>query len=71
MVHRPSQAREMAKSGQYDLIFYGDNHKAWEEKVGDCQLINPGTLAGLFAMATFAVYDTMTRKADLKIVYQL
>lgn len=71
MVHYPAVAKKMAVSGNYEVVFYGHNHKAWEEKVGDCQLINPGTLAGLFALATFAVYDTETKKAELKILHKL
>jgi len=71
VVHYPEKAKEMAESGKYGLVFYGHNHKAWEETVGATQLVNPGTLAGLFAKATFAVYDTSTNTLELKILEQL
>jgi len=71
VVHYPEKAKEMAKSGKYDLVFYGHNHKAWEETVGSTKLVNPGTLAGLFAKATFAVYDASTNKLELKILERL
>lgn len=69
--HFSDQAKELARGGQYDLVFYGHTHQPWEEKIGDCRLVNPGTLAGLFAKATFAVYDTMTKKLDLKILERI
>jgi len=70
-VHRPEEGKKLAESGKYDLVFYGHNHKPWEEKIGKTRLINPGTLAGMFNRATFAVYDTETDKLELKILEQL
>ena len=71
LIHYPDQAKELAATGKYDLVFYGHNHKPWEETIGKTKLINPGTLAGLFQKATFAVYDTKTDKLELKILEQL
>jgi len=34
-------------------------------------LANPGTLAGMFSKATFAVYDTSTNNLELKILERL
>ena len=70
-IHYPDKAKELAVSGKYDLVFYGHSHKPWEETIGQTQLINPGTLAGLFYKASFAVYDTDTKKLELKILEQL
>jgi putative phosphoesterase len=56
---------------KFDFIFYGHTHKPWLETVNDCQLTNPGTLAGMFYQATFAILDTETKKLDLKIVSRL
>ncbi len=69
--HLPERARELAQSGKYNLVFYGHTHKPWMEDLDDCQLINPGTLGGVFNKATFAVYDTEENKLDLKILEQL
>lgn len=67
--HYPDQARAMAESGDYNLVFYGHNHKPWMETLpSGCQLINPGTLAGLFNKATFTLYDTKNKSLELKIV---
>ncbi|MFC1613579.1 metallophosphoesterase [Patescibacteria group bacterium] len=67
-VHYPIIAKELAKSGKYDFVFYGHSHKPWEEMVGNCKMLNPGTLAGMFYKATFAVWDTENNKFELKIL---
>lgn len=69
--HFPSEAKELAQSGKFDVVFYGHTHKPWQEKVGGCQLINPGELAGQFYKPTFAVYDTVTDTLELKILEKL
>jgi len=69
--HKILPAKGLAASGKYDLVFYGHDHKPWEEKVKNCRLVNPGTLAGMFNKATFAVYDTKTDKLELKLVERL
>lgn len=68
--HFPDRARELAASGKYQLVFHGHTHKPWEERVGDCRVVNPGTLAGLFSKPTFALYDTVTKQLTLKLLYQ-
>jgi len=70
-VHFPEEAKKMAKTGEYDLVFYGHTHKPWEEKIRNARVVNPGTLAGLFQKATFAVFDTKTEKLELKILEKL
>ncbi|MFA6255373.1 MAG: metallophosphoesterase [Patescibacteria group bacterium] len=69
--HYPDQAKELAQSGKYDLVFYGHNHTPWEEMIGKTKMLNPGTLAGMFNKATFAIYDTKTDKAELILLEKL
>lgn len=69
--HQPKKAKEIAQSKKYGFIFYGHTHTPWEETIGQTKLINPGTLAGLFAKATFAIYDTKLDKLELKILEKL
>lgn len=69
--HYPDVAREAAESGKYDLVFYGHTHKPWEEKIGNCRLVNPGEVAGQRFKPTFATYDTETDKLELKILERL
>jgi putative phosphoesterase len=73
--HFPAEAKKLAQSGKFDLVFYGHTHRPWDEKVGECHMINPGELAGQFYKPTFAVYDTGPKgcpgKLELKILEKL
>ena len=69
--HKPNDARQLALSGQLDLVFFGHTHKPWEETIGSCRVINPGTLAGIYYRSTFAVYDTANDNLELKITDML
>lgn len=66
--HFPDIAKKMAQSGNFDLVFYGHTHRAWDEKIGKSHMINPGELAGQFYKPTFAVYDTSNGHLELKIL---
>lgn len=71
ITHFPASAKKMAESQKYDLVFYGHTHRPWEEKIGNCRLINPGESAGHFYKPCFAVYDTDTDNLELKILEKL
>lgn len=66
--HFPEQAKELAESGGYNLVFYGHTHKPWIEKIGQTTLSNPGTLGGIFSKATFSFFDTKTNNLELKLL---
>ncbi len=65
MTHYPQIAENLAKSKKYDLVCYGHNHKQALQSIGNTTLVNPGSLGGLFAPATFATYDTAAEKVSL------
>lgn len=69
--HYPDIAKREAESGKYNICFYGHTHKPWEEKVGECRLVNPGELAGQRYKPCFAVYDIESDKLELKILEKL
>jgi len=69
--HYPDEAKKLAEIGKYDFVFYGHTHRPWTEKIGKTELLNPGTLAGMFAKATFVVWDTKTGEPELKILEKL
>jgi putative phosphoesterase len=69
--HFPNEAKELARSRKYDIVFYGHTHRPWDEKAGDCRMINPGELAGQFNKPTFAVCDIDTGNLELKILEKL
>ena len=61
----------LVKAPHRSTLSYANNHRPWEETIGQTKLLNPGTLAGLFQKATFAVYDTETDKAQLVLLEKL
>ncbi len=69
--HYPDEAKKLAQTGKYDVVFYGHNHTPWEETIGQTKMFNPGTLAGMFNKATFAIYDTDTNEAKLIILEKI
>jgi len=69
--HDPYVAKKMAESQKYVFVFHGHTHKPWQETIGKTTIINPGTLAGLFNKATFAIFDTETKKAQLILLEKI
>jgi hypothetical protein len=66
--HEKSKAVRLVNAGKYLFVFYGHTHRPWPELIGKTYLINPGNLAGMFYPASFALFDTKTRKLELKIL---
>ena len=60
VTHYPEYAQPLAASGSYDLVVHGHDHTARSEEVGDCLLLNPGELMGLFGTSSYALVDTGT-----------
>ncbi len=69
--HHKETGLAIFKKEKFDFIFYGHTHKPWLENIDGCCFANPGTLAGMFYKATFAILDIETRKLELKIVDRL
>jgi putative phosphoesterase len=62
VVHYPHYARAMATTGDWDLVCCGHDHEAKIETVrniqgGDCYMVNPGTVGGVAAPATYVMGD--------------
>lgn len=74
LVHEPffiKKLLEENKNLEFDFIFYGHTHKPWLETKNNLRIANPGTLGGVFQMASFATLDSQTKKLDLKILNEL
>lgn len=69
--HEQYLVNEVLKQSHCDIIFYGHTHKPWIEERDGVKIVNPGTLAGLFQKATFAVWDTKNNKLELKILEKI
>ena len=60
--HYPEIARRLAESGAYDLVCYGHDHQAHEERLaGGAWLLNPGEIMGMYGRSTLALFDTVER----------
>jgi len=76
ITHYPVEAKKLAQSGKFDFVFYGHSHEPWIDTSASLvrgskkitQMVNPGTLAGMFQKATFAVWDTESGKLELKLL---
>jgi hypothetical protein len=71
--HKPKTLKKIQELSllNLDFIFYGHTHKPWLEKNNNLIIANPGTLAGTFSQATFAILDTSTKNLTLKRVADL
>lgn len=73
MVHFPHYARAMALTGDYDLVCNGHEHRAVIERLanikgGTTLRIDPGTVAGVSAPATYAFGDLQTLAFEIRPV---
>ncbi len=67
VVHYPHYARAMATTGDWDLVCCGHDHAVKLETVrnilgSDCLLVNPGTVGGVAAPATYVMGDLASMK---------
>ncbi len=66
LTHYPLLAKPMAKSWDFDAVFYGHNHIHNIDKVNDCLVVNPWEIsAHKTGVSTFAIYDTDTNQAEI------
>ena len=66
VTHYPLTVASMAKSGDYDAVWYGHDHRARIDRDGPCLIVNPGEIsAHKTGRAHFAVYDSDTNTAEL------
>lgn len=65
VTHYPFYAKALARTGDYDAVFFGHNHTQSEELIDKCLLFNPGEVLGWKGKATFAIYNTSDNKAEL------
>lgn len=66
LTHYPMLAKPMAKSWDFDAVFYGHDHKHNIDKINNCIVVNPWELsAHKFWEASFSLYDTNTNSAEI------
>ena len=70
LVHDPEIGHAMACTGEWDLVCCGHSHQAEMRRVANVKgsetwLVNPGTIAGLAAPATWMLGDLDAMRFDL------
>ncbi len=73
LVHYPHYAKAMALTGDYDLVCNGHEHRAVIERVSNIKgsetlRIDPGTVAGVSAPATYVFGDLQSMKFEIRAV---
>ncbi len=69
LTHYPNLAKPMAKSKEFDAVFYGHNHLKNVEYIGDCLVANPGEIgAQKTGVPSYGIYDTKTNKIEIIIL---
>ena len=74
VVHYPEYGYAMACTGDWDLVCCGHSHQAEVRRVpnvkgGETCLVNPGTIAGLAAPATWMLGDLAAMRFDLHTIH--
>jgi putative phosphoesterase len=73
VVHYPEYGQAMACTGDWDLVCCGHSHTAGIERLdnvkkGTTWLVNPGTVAGLAAPATWILGDLAAMRFEIRTV---
>lgn len=73
IVHYPHYARGMAATGDYDLVCNGHEHRAHIDRVtnlkgGETVWLDPGTVGGVSAPATYVLGDLETMDFEILTV---
>lgn len=64
--HYPMIAKPIAKSWDYDAVFYWHNHIKHKELINDCLVLNPWEVWAYKTWEwTYAIYDTNSNTAEI------
>ncbi len=65
-VHFKEEAEKLVAENKYNLVVFGHTHQSEVQKIKKTQLVNPGTIGGLYNKATFALYNTESEEIAIK-----
>jgi putative phosphoesterase len=65
VTHYPEIGQALAQGGVHDLVCHGHSHERVIERAGETLRVNPGEVMGRFGLSTYAVYDTVTGRAEI------
>ncbi len=61
--HYPEIAQGLARSGEYDLVFFGHTHRYEQSELEGALFLNPGEVMGRFGEPSWVLYDTESGRA--------
>ncbi len=64
ITHYPKLGTLLAKSDEFDFVFYGHTHIAKTELINNTKLINPGSIIPENKIVSFAILDTQTKEVE-------
>lgn len=64
LVHEPFFVASLARSGDFDLVFYGHTHRWHVEWIGKTLVVNPGELLGRKEEPGWILLDTTDLKTE-------
>ncbi len=68
LIHYPEPARRIAQSGQLDLVCYGHDHQKYHEQIGQCHLVNPGEIMGMYGTVSWGLYDCDAHSYEERVI---
>jgi len=69
LTHYPLIANSIARSGDFDAVFYGHDHLKSKKRIGECLVLNPGEIGAYkTGISSYAIYDTKTNDAKILII---
>lgn len=71
LCHEPWFIKKVLELKKCNIVFYGHTHEPWLEEKNGLLTANSGTLGGVFNKASFAVYDSLNGRLELKILESL
>ena len=64
VAHLPDSARKLARSGQYDVVFFGHTHEFKLFQFGEVPAVNCGDIYGRKHPPSYVIYDLDTGRAE-------
>ncbi len=64
--HYPFYAQALARTGDYDAVFYGHTHERAVERFDACLCANPGDVMGWKSAPSYGIYDTKANAIELR-----
>lgn len=62
--HLPDSAQKLARSGKYDVVFFGHTHEFNLRQLGEVTMVNCGDIYGRKHPPSYVIYDLRTGRAE-------